>query len=83
MSATEYSRLAILDQILDGRHKIIDASAGTGKTFTIEQIVIELLRTGAAELFRVRGRHPKNRGHLAGELRNSRNRVRRGLHSVA
>jgi exodeoxyribonuclease V beta subunit len=50
MSATEYRRLAVLDQILDGRHKIIDASAGTGKTFTIEQIVIELLRTGDAEL---------------------------------
>jgi exodeoxyribonuclease V beta subunit len=50
MSATEFSRLAILDQILDGRNKIIDASAGTGKTFTIEQIVIELLRTGAAQL---------------------------------
>ena len=56
MSATasranvEYCRPAILDQILDGGHKVIDASAGTGKTFTIEQIVIDLLRTGAAQL---------------------------------
>ncbi|MGB8683926.1 MAG: UvrD-helicase domain-containing protein [Candidatus Binatus sp.] len=49
MSATEYHRPAILDQILDGRHKVIDASAGTGKTFTIEQIVVDLLRTGTAQ----------------------------------
>ena len=50
MNATEYHRPAILDRILDGGHKVIDASAGTGKTFTIEQIVIDLLRTGAAQL---------------------------------
>jgi exodeoxyribonuclease V beta subunit len=46
----EYFRPAILDQILDGGHKIIDASAGTGKTFTIERIVVELLLTGAATI---------------------------------
>jgi exodeoxyribonuclease V beta subunit len=46
----EYHRPAILDEILDGRHKVIDASAGTGKTFTIEQIVIDLVRSGAAQL---------------------------------
>jgi exodeoxyribonuclease V beta subunit len=46
----EYHRPAILDEILDGRHKVIDASAGTGKTFTIEQIVVDLIRTGAAQL---------------------------------
>jgi exodeoxyribonuclease V beta subunit len=50
MSATEYHQPTILDEILDGGHKVIDASAGTGKTFTIEQIVIDLLRTGAAQL---------------------------------
>jgi exodeoxyribonuclease V beta subunit len=44
----EYFRPAILDEILDGGHKVIDASAGTGKTFTIERIVVELLLTGAA-----------------------------------
>ncbi len=37
-------------EILDGGHKIIDASAGTGKTFTIERIVVELLLTGAANI---------------------------------
>src|ERR1700735_2323656 len=50
MSATEYHRPAILDQILDSGHKVIDASAGTGKTFTIEHIVVDLLRTGAAKI---------------------------------
>ena len=46
----EYFRPAILDEILDGGHKVIDASAGTGKTFTIERIVVELLLTGAATI---------------------------------
>jgi len=52
MSATaspaniEYYRPAILDEILDGGHKVIDACAGTGKTFTIEHIVVDLLLTG-------------------------------------
>ncbi len=46
----EYYRPAILDEILGGGHKVIDASAGTGKTFTIEHIVVDLLRTGAALL---------------------------------
>ncbi|MGC2304990.1 UvrD-helicase domain-containing protein [Candidatus Binatus sp.] len=46
----EYFRPAILDRILNGGHKIIDASAGTGKTFTIERIVVELLLTGAANI---------------------------------
>ncbi len=56
MSATpapaniEYYRPAILDEILDGGHRVIDACAGTGKTFTIEHIVIDLLLTGAALL---------------------------------
>jgi exodeoxyribonuclease V beta subunit len=50
ITSIEYHRPALLDEILDGRHKVIDASAGTGKTFTIEQIVIDLVRTGAAQL---------------------------------
>src|SRR3984957_20877954 len=56
MSATaatadlEYFRPAILDQVLDGGHKVIDASAGTGKTFTIERIVVELLLIGAVKI---------------------------------
>jgi exodeoxyribonuclease V beta subunit len=39
-SDSEYFRPAILDRILGGGHKVIDASAGTGKTFTIEHIVV-------------------------------------------
>ena len=44
----EYFRPAILDKILGGGHRVIDASAGTGKTFAIERVVVELLLTGAA-----------------------------------
>jgi exodeoxyribonuclease V beta subunit len=56
MSATaitndsDYFRPAILDRILRPGHKVIDASAGTGKTFTIEHVVVELLLTGAARV---------------------------------
>lgn len=37
------SRPPILDAILDHRHAVVEASAGTGKTWTIERIVIDLL----------------------------------------
>jgi exodeoxyribonuclease V beta subunit len=56
MSATastigsEYSRSEILKQILDGGHKILDASAGTGKTLTIERIVVDLILNRAATI---------------------------------
>ena len=69
MSATaptadlEYFRPAILDEILDGGHKVIDASAGTGKTFTIERIVVELLLTGAAQHRSDPGRYVYRKGH--------------------
>ena len=49
-SGSEYFRPAILDRILKAGHKVIDASAGTGKTFTIEHVVVELLLTGAARI---------------------------------
>lgn len=40
-----YSRPDILDAIPKDRHTVIEASAGTGKTFTIEHLFIELLLT--------------------------------------
>ncbi|HYK64096.1 MAG TPA: UvrD-helicase domain-containing protein, partial [Patescibacteria group bacterium] len=49
-ASTEYSRPEILDRILDGGHKVIDASAGTGKTLTIERIVVDLILTGRATI---------------------------------
>ena len=52
-AGAECSRPAILDGILDGGHKVIDASAGTGKTFTIERIVVDLLLTGSATIDRI------------------------------
>jgi len=38
-----YPRPKILDKIDLNRHAVIEASAGTGKTFTIEHLVIEIL----------------------------------------
>jgi exodeoxyribonuclease V beta subunit len=43
----EYLRPSVLDAVPSGGHVIIEASAGTGKTYTIEHLIIELLRTTA------------------------------------
>jgi exodeoxyribonuclease V beta subunit len=40
-----YWQPRILNDILQSRHAIIEASAGTGKTFTIEHLFVELLRS--------------------------------------
>ncbi len=42
---TWYWRPRILDDILKSRHAIVEAGAGTGKTFTIEHLLVDLLRT--------------------------------------
>ena len=39
----QYKRPSILETIPRDRHAVIEASAGTGKTFTIEHIVVDLL----------------------------------------
>jgi exodeoxyribonuclease V beta subunit len=38
-----YSRPAIVERIPIGRNALIEASAGTGKTFTIERLIVRLL----------------------------------------
>jgi exodeoxyribonuclease V beta subunit len=43
----EYLRPSILDRLLPAGHAIIEASAGTGKTYAIEHLILELLRTSA------------------------------------
>ncbi len=43
MSDLKYRRPRILDQISLDQHAVIEASDGTGKTFTIENIVVEIL----------------------------------------
>lgn len=43
MSAVRLSRPGVLRDIPLDRHAVIDASAGTGKTFTLEHLVVELL----------------------------------------
>ena len=40
---SHYPRPRILDKIPRDRHAVIEASAGTGKTYTIEHMVVELL----------------------------------------
>jgi exodeoxyribonuclease V beta subunit len=39
----EYSRPSILDQLPPDGHAIVEADAGTGKTYAIEHLIIELL----------------------------------------
>lgn len=46
MSAPIYYRPAILKEITKRAHCVIEASAGTGKTFTIENMVVDLLLSG-------------------------------------
>ena len=43
MSDLKYRRPQILDRIPLDRHALIEASAGTGKTYTIENLIVEIL----------------------------------------
>src|SRR5713101_8333667 len=43
MSDLKYRRPRILDKIPLDQHAVIEASAGTGKTYTIENLVVEIL----------------------------------------
>lgn len=45
-----YPRPPILDRIPLDRHTVMEASAGTGKTFTLEHLVVELLLRGGVTL---------------------------------
>ncbi|HXW84323.1 MAG TPA: UvrD-helicase domain-containing protein, partial [Candidatus Binataceae bacterium] len=48
MSARKRHRPRVLDRVPLDRHSVIEANAGTGKTFTLEHLVVEvLLRTDA------------------------------------
>ena len=38
-----FPRPAILDRFSQSRHAVIEASAGTGKTYTIEHMVVDLI----------------------------------------
>ncbi len=50
MHAIEYMRPSLLDRIPPDGHAIIEASAGTGKTYAIENLIIELLRGRAKSI---------------------------------
>ena len=47
---THFPRPAILDRIPHEHHAVIEASAGTGKTYTIEHIVVDLILRGRVPL---------------------------------
>ena len=47
---TSIPRPAILDTIPRDRHAVIEASAGTGKTYTIEHLVVDLLMPGGVKI---------------------------------
>src|SRR5580700_971388 len=48
--STRYPRPAILETIPRDRHVVIEASAGTGKTYTIEHLVVDLLMPGGVKI---------------------------------
>ncbi len=50
MPAIEYLRPSILDDLPPDGHAIIEASAGTGKTYAIEHLIVELLRRDAKSI---------------------------------
>ncbi|HEY3354637.1 MAG TPA: UvrD-helicase domain-containing protein, partial [Polyangia bacterium] len=45
MSVVRVERPAVLAGLPLGRHAVIEASAGTGKTFTLEHLIVEVLLT--------------------------------------
>src|SRR6266404_6952128 len=53
MSDLKYRRPQILDRIPLDRHALIEASAGTGKTYTIENLVFEILLKTDATIDRI------------------------------
>ena len=47
MKTLRVARPALLDALPERGHAVIEASAGTGKTYTLEHLVVELLVRGA------------------------------------
>ncbi|MCB9599682.1 MAG: UvrD-helicase domain-containing protein, partial [Sandaracinus sp.] len=47
MKTLRFARPALLDALPERGHAVIEASAGTGKTYTLEHLVVELLVRGA------------------------------------
>ena len=50
MKAVRYQKPAILSRLPRRGHAVIEASAGTGKTYTIEHLVVDLLLGGGASI---------------------------------
>jgi len=78
--ARYYRRPAIVDQIPLDRHCVIEASAGTGKTFTIEHLVIEILLNSGTRLDQILAVTftEKTAAELRGRIRNTIEKTLRG-----
>lgn len=50
MSAHGYRRPAVLDRVDHRRHSVMEASAGTGKTYTLEHLILELVIRGGLDV---------------------------------
>jgi exodeoxyribonuclease V beta subunit len=53
VSTQRVARPAVLRRVPLDRHAVIEASAGTGKTFTLEHLVVELLLAGEVPIDRI------------------------------
>ena len=53
MSLQRVARPAVLRRVPLDRHAVVEASAGTGKTFTLEHLVVELLLAGDVPIDRI------------------------------
>jgi exodeoxyribonuclease V beta subunit len=53
VSTQRVARPAVLRRVPLDRHAVIEASAGTGKTFTLEHLVVELLLAGRVPIDRI------------------------------
>jgi exodeoxyribonuclease V beta subunit len=53
VSTLRVARPAVLRRVPLDRHAVIEASAGTGKTFTLEHLVVELLLAGDVPIDRI------------------------------
>ncbi len=53
MSAVRVPRPEVLDRIPEAGHVVIEASAGTGKTYTLEHLIVDLVIEGRSTIDRI------------------------------
>ncbi len=85
MRATEYMRPSMLNRIPSAGHAVIEASAGTGKTYAIEHLIVDLLCSAAKSIeeILVVTFTEKATAELRGRIRGSIERILRAEASAA